>query len=130
MKARKGCGPYNLGAPKPVGKKYGSPNKQIKKDVDPNLTPEESKLLDTDILSGSRLQELRGKRGPEFRNTLQRLQREQRAQDSSYIVNNRTIKDLKPVKNYSGKSSSLLSPQGASRPSKFKRDNQGNITKY
>ena len=97
---------------------------------DPNLTKEESNLLDTQALSDSRREQLRGKKGFEFTQTLNDLQKAQRFQDSSFIVNNRTIKDLKPVKNTSGESSSLLSPQGASRPSRFRRGSDGNIEAY
>jgi len=128
MKSRKGCGPYNLGAPKSAAK-YSSPMKQTK--VDPNLSESERELLNTDILSDARAQKLKGLRGRNFANMAQQMRQEQRAADSSYIVNNRTIKDLKPVKQSQGSlSSSLLSPQGESRPSKFKRDNKGNLIKY
>lgn len=98
---------------------------------DPQLTESEKKLLDTQILSDARTNQLAGARGKDFVKTREKLMREQRAADSSYIVSNRTIKDLKPLKQASGhESSSLLSPQGLSRPSNFKRDKGGNIKAY
>ena len=128
MKARKGCGPYNLGAPKSVGKKYGSPNKQIKKGVDPNLTPEESRLLDTDVLSDARAQKLKGLKGSKFADMRAKLQKEQRAADSTYIVNNRTIRTGQNVG--TGMSGTVTLDEGTSRKSKFKRDNRGNIVAH
>lgn len=128
MKARKGCGPYNLGAPKSTVKKYGSPNKQIKRGVDPNLTPEESSLLDTEVLSDARAQKLKGLKGADFSNMRARLQQQQRKQDSTYIVNNRTINTGQNVGR--GMSGTVTLDKGKSRKSKFKRDERGNIVAY
>jgi len=98
---------------------------------DPNLSESERKIVDSDQLSDARAQELKGLRGSAFRDKLNALKKQQRAADSSYIVNNRTVQDYKPVKQSQGEqSSSVLSPQGPSRPSQFRRDKDGNLEKY
>jgi hypothetical protein len=124
MKSRKGCGPYNLGAPKSAAK-YSSPMKQTK--VDPNLSESESKLLDTDILSDARAQKLKGLRGKKFADMSQKLRKEQRAADSTYMVNNRTIRTGQNVGR--GMSGSVTLDEGTSRPSKFRRGKSGNVEK-
>jgi hypothetical protein len=127
MKSRKGCGPYNLGAPKsPAG--YSSPMKQTKKPVNPNLSESESKLLDTDVLSDARAQKLQGLRGSKFTNMREQMQKEQRAADSTYIVNNRTIREGQKVGRGMGGAATLN--EGSSRPSNFRRNKRGNIEKY
>jgi len=125
MKSRKGCGPYNLGAPKSAAK-YSSPMKQTK--VDPNLSESESKLLDTDILSDARAQKLQSLKGKKFMDMREKLQKEQRAADSTYIVNNRTIRTAQNVGR--GMSGSATLDEGTSRPSNFRRGKRGNIEKY
>ena len=125
MKSRKGCGPYNLGAPKSAAK-YSSPMKQTK--VDPNLSESERKLLDTDVLSDARAQKLQGLKGKKFMNMREKLQKEQRAADSTYIVNNRTIRTGQQVGR--GMSGTATLNEGTSRPSKFRRGKRGNIEKY
>jgi len=98
---------------------------------DPKLTESEKKFLDSDQLSDANTRKLVAARGADFRKMREKLMKEQRAADSSYIVTHRTIKDLKPLKQASGhKSSSIVSPQGPSRPSKFRRDKYGNIEAY
>jgi len=125
MKSRKGCGPYNLGAPKSAAK-YSSPMKQTK--VDPNLSESESKLLDTDILSDARAQQLAKVRGKKFADMSQKLRKEQRAADSTYIVNNRTIRTGQQVGR--GMSGAVTLDEGTTRPSKFRRGKRGDIEKY
>ena len=120
----KGCGPYNLGAPK-------SPAKQVKKPVNPNLSESENKAIGEGQISDDKAQKLKGKRGSQFRQLYTDLQAQQRAEDSTYIVNNRTIKDAEPYVGPQGTvSSTILTNSGKPRPSQFKRDKYGKMGKY